>query len=413
MNYEIKSLLEEVAFNLGAVREAKRRFADRLAPDFNIFDYFRADEIALSSCIADLLDPQGTHGQGSKFLVMFFGKVCQDTNWIRSFENCKVVKEKQANDQRRIDVHLEFSEGIVGIENKPWAIDQYRQLSDYAKYLEESARDNNWLLIYLCNNDPSQESLTTEYRKALEEKEHFIHCSYFKLIDWLDCCRAEARAPSVGIFIEELIKFIRISINGELEMSEEKEVTDVVLASKRNLSAAFDISSAMTSIKSGMLRGFHDNLAKRINDLGFDLVWDESLNSSWKPWSGFGVKFQKEHDFYLRFEFEKVGLGGFYWGIRRERDSVKNENGQWKEISDLMERQLDFSRGENNKWWPWYSTGSINVIGKEVSNWGGIDFLWEEMIEDEGKEISDQIVALAKRVHSASAEKSNIFILRS
>ncbi len=412
MNCEIESLLDEVAFNVGAVREAKRRFADRLAPEFNIFDYFRADEIALSSCIADLLDPQGTHGQGSKFLVMFFGIVCQDTNWIRNFENCKVVKEKQANDQRRIDVHLEFSEGIVGIENKPWAIDQYRQLSDYAKYLKVSARNNKWLLIYLCNNDPSQESLTTEYRKELEEQEHFIHCSYFKLNDWLDCCRGEARAPSVRFFIEELIKFIRININGELEMSEEKEVTDVVLESKRNLSAAFDVSSAMTSIKIEMLQGFKDNLARGISDLGFDLVWDESMDSSWKPWSGFGVKFQKRHDFCLRFEFEKSGLGGFYWGIRRERDSVKNENGQWEKISDLMEKQLDFSKGENNNWWPWYSTSSMNVIGKEVTNWGGIDFLWEEMILGKGKKISDQIVALAKRVHGASFEKSNMFIFR-
>jgi hypothetical protein len=115
---KMEDFLKKVAFKIGALREARRRFTVQLAPDFNLFRYLRTDEIGISRIIADLLDRNGTHGQGDIFLQSFAEKLGQ--KWISGFNNWKVVTEQQANGQRRIDVYLKSDTGgIIGIENKP------------------------------------------------------------------------------------------------------------------------------------------------------------------------------------------------------------------------------------------------------------------------------------------------------
>lgn len=305
MKIETQNLLTTVAFNIGTLKEAKKRFADQLAPEFSIFDYFRSDEMALSKCLASLLNPQGTHGQGSVFLQSFCEKICKNTTWMKNFENCDVVTEKQANGQRRIDIHLSFNDGLIGIENKPWAADQHLQLFDYANYLEESSSGKEWLLIYLSNRPPSADSLSPKKRDQLEDSKNFIQCNYHDLTEWLDDCKTKTKALNVRIFLEELIKFIRININGELEMSEEIETYKTALASKQNLEATFNILKATYGIRQNLLKNFRNDLEKNLNTHGLHIVWDDSMNNTWKSCSGFGVKFLKDQDVYLRFEFEK------------------------------------------------------------------------------------------------------------
>lgn len=154
MQEQIDLLLKEVIFKTATLKEARERFADRLAPDFSIFDYLRTDEMGLSRCIASLLDSKGKHGQKEIFLESFLEKI----NWSGDTKIHSVSLEKQANGQRRIDIYLQFQNGdIIGIENKPWAGLQKNQLSDYASFIDREAGDKKWSLIYLSNNEPSDD----------------------------------------------------------------------------------------------------------------------------------------------------------------------------------------------------------------------------------------------------------------
>ncbi|MDE2389628.1 MAG: PD-(D/E)XK nuclease family protein, partial [Betaproteobacteria bacterium] len=127
MQEQIDLLLKEVTFKTATLKEARERFADRLAPDFSIFDYLRTDEMGLSRCIASLLDPTEKHGQKEVFLESFLKKI----KWRGNTKIRSVRLEKQANGQRRIDIYLQFHNGdIIGIENKPWAGLQKNQLGD-------------------------------------------------------------------------------------------------------------------------------------------------------------------------------------------------------------------------------------------------------------------------------------------
>ncbi len=398
------TMIEEVAFSIGTLREAKKRFSDRLAPEFSIFDYFRADEMALSSCIAGLLDPGGKHGQGSTFLQAFVEKICISPKWIQSHEYCEVFTEKQANGQRRIDVYLAFKDGLIGIENKPWAGDQERQLIDYAEYLKVSAKSENWLLLYLCNDEPSDESIPKSDRQRLEESGNFLSFNYQQLIDWLEICRAKTKSLNVQIFIEELIKFVRVNVNGELEMSEENEVCATILSSKEKLGSAFQIFKAIDGAKRELLSRFKDDLKSEFDSAGFHLVWDKDLITNWRSGVGFGVKFDERQNVYLRFDFESSGLNGLEWGLKRETESVAIGLEFANEIRVVM-NAFDFGSGRSSNWWPWYTADLKKGLNADIRNWNKDDLPWSMIMDKGDGGLVKLIVKLAHRVNDAFAGK--------
>lgn len=403
MQQRISPLLDEVAFKIGTLRAARNRFSDRLAPEFSIFDYLRTDEMGLSRCIASLLDPKGKHGQGYVFLEAFLECIGSAAAWAKNAGGCLVVPEKQANGQRRIDIYLEFPNGAIGIENKPWAGDQDCQLTDYACYLKKSAGAKRWLLLFLCDRDPSENSMTRDEREKLSGGGQFVRCNYSEIIEWLEICACKSKALNVRVFIEELAKFIRVNINGELDMSEEKEACNIILKSKDSLSSAFEIYKAIDGVKKNLMNKFRDDLESELKSLGFHLVWDKNLENKWQSNVGFGVKFRQEQNLYLRFEFEYSGLNGLFWGIRRESDSIKNDPDIWSPIRGLMANL--FSAGRESEWWPWYSTNTKDGLDVDVKDWWKGELPWAMILDDSNDRLIKKVSRLACRVHDTFAEK--------
>src|SRR5690606_21333561 len=176
-----------------------------------------------------LLDTEGAHAQGSLFLRSFVERLGKCAEWIDAQKLVSVTLEKRANGLRRLDIHLAFKNGVVGIENKPWAGDQPSQLKDYARFLESSAAGGNWLLIYVCNEDPSDGSIEPDRLVGLSGNGHYYRLDFDQLADWLDHCACFTRAPKVRLFVEELSGFIRRELNGELEMIEADEIRNLIL----------------------------------------------------------------------------------------------------------------------------------------------------------------------------------------
>jgi hypothetical protein len=412
---QIRTLLNDVSFKVGTLKKANELFSDRLAPNFNIFDYLRTDEMGLSRCIASLLNPTGTHGQGSLFLEDFLNRIDKDplvnkldNHWTgTSTDGCQVSLEKQANGQRRIDIYLRFKNGeIIGIENKPWAWDQENQLKDYAEFIKKEANGKNWLLIYLSNNDPSNSeySIDKKHREALEESGRFIWLDYEGLIEWLEFCSQKSKALVVRVFIEELAKFIRMEINGELDMSEELEVKNIILKSNESIQSAFRISNVIKAAKEDLLMKFRNDLKEKLNANGFELVWDDSMPKGWKSYAGFGVKFNKEQNLYLRFEFNSAGLHDLYWGIARKNESIHKDAETWNKINSEMSNQ--FGPAGQTEWWPWWSWIDKNQeFGLEFRHWDKNEMPW---IAINKNELAEKITNLAIDVHDAFKENQNL-----
>ena len=122
-------------------RAAKQRLDPFFSTDFNVFKVIRPNENRLSEIIADLLDPDGSHGQRRRFLDAFLRRIKPNAleNLLKQ-EPRSVTCESQTvyieNSQRRIDILVAFENFGLAIENKPWATDQEEQLADYKESQE-------------------------------------------------------------------------------------------------------------------------------------------------------------------------------------------------------------------------------------------------------------------------------------
>lgn len=405
MSQHIEELLNEVGFKIATLREAKNRFADQLAPEFRIFDYLRTDEMGLSRCIAGLLDPKGKHGQGSLFLKEFLKTILGEGLYWETKANdlVNIVLEKQANGQKRIDIYLEFQNSIIGIENKPWAGCQDNQLSDYADFLHSSAGANNWLLVFLSNRDPENRSITAERRKLLENDGRYIQLNYAELVGWLEICAFKAKASVVRVFIEELAKFIRSYINGEIEMSDAKEIKSAVLKSPEALDSAFQVYKAMDDVKKELLENLRHNLVIGLEKEGLKLT-DWEFNG-WRCNSGFNVQFGKEEqNLYLRFEFESTGLNTFFWGIGRKE--AYSNNIVKKQVNDLM--NSEFYMMKIGQRFSWYSYCPNQFFESDLKDWSISAKPWL-MIKEES--LAPKIIEVAIRVHETFKQKSCLHLL--
>ncbi len=398
MKQEIDQLLKDVTFKMGTLREARNRFSPQLAPEFRIFNYLRTDEMGVSRCIADLLDSNGAHGQGRVFLDIFLKEIGSASAWATTAEDCQVMTEKQANGQRRIDIYLDFQRvGVIGIENKPWAGDQDRQLADYAAYIKKEAGNKKWLLVYLSNRDPSEESITTSEREVLEESKQFVRLTYENIIEWLEDCACKSKALVVRVFIEELAKFIRMDINGELDMSEEKEVSSVILKTSESLSSAFQVFKAMEGVKKELLNKFHGELDINLERHGLKLDdWDLE---SWRAYIGFSIRFcEHKQNLNLRFAFDQTSLNQFFWGISRDNKQYNNQH-VWAEVNKLMSTHFGSTKSTAN--WPWYSYLPDHEFGIEMKNWWISPKPWVSIMDGS---LVEKITDIAVRVHKAFSD---------
>lgn len=392
----IKKLLLEVTASNKSLRKAKELLAYSFAPDFRLFDFMRADEQGLSRCIASLLDPRGTHGQGDTYLKLFLNSLELET-WqeIGNLTATQVFIEYPANG-RRIDLLLKFGSGeVLAIENKPWAQDQYNQLADYAEFLNKANKKTNWLLIYLANKSPSEYSIAPDLQRYLTDKECFSIYGFEKLTDWLEHCLAVTRPIKVRFFIEELKFFIDEQVNGRYLMENENETINLITASTDNMRAAFDITNNLVNAQEKLLQQLKEQLNTKIADKNITFIWQGNIFNRNK---GAGFYFEIEqlysHDLTVFFEFEDINLKTFIWGIRRRNKDVLLDESKWLFFNKEMVR-LGYREVPIYEWWPWYQCGAPgdNLASDGYSDWSSNPEPWQDIINGSLAEAIYEVVS--------------------
>ena len=151
-------LLLRLYHRLDTLKEARKLYAPKLAPDFNAIGLCGPDELRLSQLLKVLLSPTGSHAQGAIFLELFLQRF-ELEKFLPILNNVEVSTEKTINHNntvRRIDIYLEFDlAAAIAIENKPWAGDKQNQCRDYRDYLEQLIRchpEGLYCLIYLSGS---------------------------------------------------------------------------------------------------------------------------------------------------------------------------------------------------------------------------------------------------------------------
>ena len=375
-------------------RQAKHRYQAQLAPDFKLMMFLQRDENALSSYVSMLLDPKGSHGQGDLYLTKFLALLPDTVAFASSEELLGAHTEFRLPSHRRMDIYLQFRNGGLAIENKPWASDQKDQLLDYARYLKSQHTNDHWGLIYLCNGEINEHTLPKNTPTDLTEKVTTL--DFFQLARWLDDCALHTRAPAVRLLVEALAQFIREHINGELLVDNGQELTALILRNEENVKAAFQISQQLHAAKRQIWEEFEVYVRKALLSLGADLVFEEALIEG-TPHSKIGIRFTPGDVCGPSWAFNKRNHQDLYFGISAW-DYEDIESMQTQAIQTEMSAFCAMSSLTPTNWWPWWTYDTRAFSPSPVhSNWDTEPNAWLALKNHGQQGFAAQIINVATR----------------
>jgi len=161
--------IEYLLENIGNIKAKFDSVTQKTGERFNIFEILglsTSENRTHSAFLRALLDPNGLHGMGSKFLTLFL-EVTKCENII-DIKSVKVEIEKHiktiSRDYEyggRIDLVISDSKGnSVMIENKIYAGDQEKQLYRYYQYGKSNIGKFKLLYLTLYGENASTHSTT-------------------------------------------------------------------------------------------------------------------------------------------------------------------------------------------------------------------------------------------------------------
>lgn len=177
-----------------------------------------------------MLDPRGNHGQGSIFLKCFLEELVKKKcdlplDWETRVDHGTVTTEActsfLSTNARRIDIRIELGQDFgIGIENKPWAIEQTAQLADYWNELDRRYR-GQFVLIFLCQRGRIPTSITDADWKALQDNRKCAILEYsVHFLTWLVNCQEKSQADKIRHFLKDFEKFVRSTLGGEIPLDD-------------------------------------------------------------------------------------------------------------------------------------------------------------------------------------------------
>ena len=224
---------------LDSYRKAKGRWDRFLSTDFNVVSefiiinkkYFRRED-RLSDIIKCLLDANGSHGQGSKFLDSFLKRLYEKKHFDTDIEQrpCflkrlsekkrsdrvaelsdkqrQVKREDLTNQRRRIDITVGFEGFEIGIENKPWTHESNDQLKAYYSHLKDKPENEEFCLVFITPNGTHP---TTICKPDDLIRKGELYCLSYRsdILEWLEECWQLCESDRFRWFLRDFRDYIR------------------------------------------------------------------------------------------------------------------------------------------------------------------------------------------------------------
>lgn len=254
------------------ILKTHEKYANQHGQNFNIFSILKAERKEVethSRFIYELLNPNGSHGQGSLFLDLFVEHALEiEATNIQNPKREDITLFNDAN--RRIDFTISSDNYLIAIEMKIDAGDQYEQLYDYYKELEKRRLKSQEIKMYyltLSGESPSQSSL-----KELTEDQYTNISFKDNIIKWLDI--SIQKSANKHVLREALLQYKNLiekltTTNNEAEM----KIVDEIILSEDNMTAAINISNALNKAKSRTQLQFWNTLEQQLNKLGYEFIF--------------------------------------------------------------------------------------------------------------------------------------------
>ena len=270
---------------------------------FNLFDIVRIGHYEVgthSPMLAELLNPNGRHGQGSRFLELFIEAISAKKVETSSAMSRMCIPLTDFPDPKRATVQMERSLGELGrvdilisdnsdkkkliIENKIYAKDQKDQIS---RYLDEPS---NPVVVYLTLDGrlPSNFSIGKEGGLSEEQSKRLVCLSYESdVINWLEACRREV--PTVAQVRESLTQYIQLikSLTGQNQSNRmNQQIANIINANNETLEAYFMLLESKQAVYDVLIRKLNDEVSSSIRP-GWKL--EEKLKTDGSKWTQYSI----------------------------------------------------------------------------------------------------------------------------
>ena len=414
-----------------------------LARRFNVLDYLKTDELGLSSILADLLDPDGPHGQGTLFLERFVKGLETLRDWP-DLCDCRISVQVEhiIEANRRIDIYVEISDAkaahCLAIENKPYAEDQEKQIKDYLAHLSKRY-PKRFVLIYLSprGEGPSNSSLPlNELRK---NRGQFAILSYCKcdsdrgpnthegeadlfedyrlsgsLADWFRECRRICEVDRLRWFLRDAEVFCQRTFGGQTMTndSDTKLAMDFVLSEpEKNLKIAYTVYKSWPAVREKIFTKFSDKICSHVKDKITELHDDIQVEAKYGGKSSIKFRLWLYRRSWTQYEVGNPDWPGRiavrlevgevprsrYFGIVSPLPLEEITKGDTKRSEDFkaeLKRSLGSGKQDSN--WPWWNY----IEHPRYGNWESrILDLYRETEKGDGKVMEyyvDLVVTTAK-----------------
>ncbi len=322
--------------------------------NFNIFSLLKkeSDEVYLHSMfIFELLNPEGSHQQGNKFLKIFVEKL-----GFNDFYLSNIFIEKE---YKNIDIYITNGKQSIIIENKIHAKDQNKQLERYVKLIKkEGIQDIKVVYLTLYGYEPSLESVGDIDTNLV------LPASYKSDIDkWLELCIKECTLlPTIRETIVQYRSLIQKLTGKNQARGYIMEISNLLM-NKENIQIASDLNEAFIEAKIITQLNFWSALEEELKNKGMSIsslddykyseekVRDYYLKSRNNKYFGILVKVEnlgKDGRVFYNFEVDEAIYHGFSI-MANDGDWATNNEPKFDSLSDLV-TELD-SGFERSKYW--------------------------------------------------------------
>lgn len=256
--------------------EQKKRF---LGQSYNIFSVLEvaSKEVVMCRMLADLLSPDGAHGQGIRFLKSFVEQVLGieglDDDFYHSAEVEKeycIPQSCSGRDNRRIDIVIQGGNLFLPIEVKISASDQDSQCFDYYKYAEQRMGAGKARVYYLTRfgTSPSELSLRLEMDPCERVPDNGIIKLSFKyhISRWLQDIIDMEQEGRVKTLLTQYLEAID-GFTGKISEEEGRLVAKRILKDSSSFAAAIQVVKAIDLAKVTLMKTLMDEIREEMEPI--------------------------------------------------------------------------------------------------------------------------------------------------
>ena len=306
---------------------------------FNIFKVCGVNhyENTHSAIIAEILNPEGSHGQKDLYLKLFINTVIPDFNDFKT-KTAVCCTEKTIPGGRRIDIFLQDKDKrIIVIENKIYAADQFSQLKDYSDYASRQTEEFRVIYLTMDGKDASDESaFQIKYCKASYKD---------NIILWLDeCIKVSAKIPTIRETLIQYQHHLKQLTNQDMETKEKEELISLMTHNIKEIEAIYQVQK---DFQISVLNKVKKQLEAFSLENNLELVFSPEDLLSYSTEKGF---------YFKRHEWKTYAI----WVFRDHRETydfyigISNFNGDIKkEEYATIHNKLDCFNEKEIQSWPW------------------------------------------------------------